>query len=815
MKTKADIEKITKQEIPVSEYVPLAAHISENVIKLKSGGGYLAAWKMQGLSFETADPIDILAKKTQLNNLLSALGGGNIAVWTHRIRRQANDRLEAEFSNDFCRDFDNRYAESFDEYKMISTELYLTLVFKPDVTLAEKVSSKKKKSISEISTKQKEALDEMDMFCMQVEASLEPYDIKRLATYSKNDVVFSEMLNLYGYLINGVWEEIPVRTSGLANFIASSRLFFGDQNGLVQIHNVGVKRYAGMLDHQDYPSSSEPGMNNALFYGDYEFIETQSFAIKNKRDAISYLDKQMGRLQSAEDGGVDELNDMARAREEVKSGEIQMGQYHYSLAVFGDTLDEVTKNMASAKTSLQDGPGYKVSFIDVVPEAAWFAQLPGNFWLRPRSATLSSLNFASMSPFHNFATGKRDFNPWGQAVALFKTPSGQPFYFNFHPSPLKKNSIGEKLPGNTVVLGTTGVGKTTTVMALLAFLTKVKGMRAVFFDKDRGGEIAIRVMGGKYRALKYGEATGFNPFQWEPSELNISFCKRIVEMLIRGTDEEPEKLTSKEMEDISLAVDLIFKEMPHEMRRLGTVFQNLPNDTENSLAQRLSRWVGDGDRAWVLDNPEDTTNFSGNSLFGFDYTEFLDRPEVRTPIMAYLLHVTQTLIDGQPFVFFMEEFWKPLMDDYFKDFALNKQKTIRKESGLGVFLTQSPSDVLTSSIGKTMVEQSVTQIFLPNPRADHDEYVEEFKLTEQEFRILINLQENSRMFLIKQNGRSAVVQFDLGGMPDVIDVLSGSTDNVMLLDTLMEEYGEDPKIWLPHFHKRIKDRKLAAIEHSR
>jgi type IV secretion system protein VirB4 len=156
----------------------------------------------------------------------------------------------------------------------------------------------------------------------------------------------------------------------------------------------------------------------------------------------------------------------------------------------------------------------------------------------------------------------------------------------------------------------------------------------------------------------------------------------------------------------------------------------------------------------------------------------------------------------------MEEFWKPLMDEYFTEFALNKQKTIRKQNGLGVFMTQSPSDLLRNGvIGKTMVEQSVTQIFLPNPRADHDEYVNEFKLTEQEYQVLINLSENSRMFLVKQNGRSALVRMNLAGMPDVINVLSGATDNVELMERMLELYGTDPDMWLPHFHQAIQHRK--------
>jgi type IV secretion system protein VirB4 len=187
--------------------------------------------------------------------------------------------------------------------------------------------------------------------------------------------------------------------------------------------------------------------------------------------------------------------------------------------------------------------------------------------------------------------------------------------------------------------------------------------------------------------------------------------------------------------------------------------------------------------------------------------KFLDDPEVRTPLMAYLLHITERLIDGRPFIYFMEEFWKPLMDDTFSDFALNKQKTIRKQSGLGVFVTQSPSDVLQHRIGKTMVEQSVTQIFLPNPRADHDDYVNGFKVTESEFRIIQNLGETSRMFLVKQGHRSAIVRFDLSGMTDILNVVSGSADNVELLDQLRADVGDDPAAWLPLFHARIAARR--------
>jgi type IV secretion system protein VirB4 len=712
------------------------------------------------------------------------------------------------YENEFCAELNERYYKTFDTYKQMATELYLTVVFRPNPSRVAGMFKRMTRTIEDIKAREQEDLDAIDDMGKQLEASMSRYEPERLATFTRNGIVYSELLSFLGYLANGVWEDVPMRRAEIAEYLPSSRLHFGDKNGMLEVWHPTERKYAGFLDFQEYPKTSEPGMNNVILYGDYEYIETQSFAILNKRDALEALKQQKGALEAGEQASETEIKEMDQAIDGVQNGTIEIGEYHYSLAIFGDSLGQVAKNMADARAALQDGPGFKLSVIDAIPECAWFAQLPGNWTMRPREAKITSRNFACLSPFHNFARGKRKGNPWGEALALMKTPSGQPYYLNFHVSPEDKDSTDEKYPGNTFICGTTGVGKTALEMSLLAFATKYYGLRCVFFDKDRGAEIGIRAMGGKYYALKRGLPTGFNPFQLAPTESNIQFCEKLVKQLVKPMDGTPTPLTAKEDGEISQAVRTVMSDkVSFENRRLTTVAQSLPVTGDNSLKARLKKWTAGQPLGWVFDNPRDTQDFSGASIFGYDYTEFLDDPEVRTPIMAYLLHITESLINGDPFIYFMEEFWKPLMDEMFSDFALNKQKTIRKQSGLGVFVTQSPSDVLGHRIGKTMVEQSVTQIFLPNPKADHDDYVLGFKVTEAEFNIIKNLGESSRMFLVKQGHRSAVVKFDLGGMTDILNVISGTTDNVELLDTIREEVGDDPKVWMPIFHERIAQRR--------
>ena len=798
MKSRAQLKEAVAAQVPVGEYVPFGVHLLPDVIKTKRSGDYVATWRLAGISFETQDEADIAAAKEGLVNLLRSLGGGQYALWSHKVRREVRERLDAHYDNAFATRLNDAYSASFERHRQMRTELYISLLYRPSAgkvtQLFGNLFGLARRTLAEIRAEDQEGLDELGDAARMVERALEAYRPVRLATQTKGQVVFSEMLTFFGYLVNGVWEDVPLRRASIDQYLATSRLHFGDNNGRLQLVHPRAIRFAGFLDIQDYPKWTESGVANTILYADYEYIETQSFSILNRRDAQASLERQRGQMHAAEDASETEISEISEALDDLIAGQIEVGEYHYSLAILTDTLDTLGKAMSDARAVLQDQAGFKMAAIDVVPEAAWFAQLPGNWDLRPREAKLTSRNFAGLSPLHNFEAGKRDGNPWGQAVALFQTPSGQPFYFNFHVSPGYRNAEGEALAGNTFICGTTGSGKTVLQTSLLAFSLKYKGLRAVCFDKDRGMEIGIRAMGGTYRALERGQPTGFNPFQLEATEANIQFCERLVKLLVGG------ELSARDENEISSAVRTVMGgHVSHGVRSLSLLVQNLSAVGDNSLAERLHKWMRGHALGWVFDNAEDDLDFERGQIFGFDYTEFLDDAEIRTPVMAYLLHVTEALIDGRPFIYIMEEFWKPLMDAHFSDFALNKQKTIRKQNGLGIFVTQSPSDVLSHAIGRTMVEQSVTQIYLPNPRADRVDYVDGFKLTDAEFEVVRSLSETSRTFLVKQGRTSAICRFDLSGMTDILKIISGTTESVLALDSIRAEVGDDPEAWLPLF----------------
>ena len=114
--------------------------------------------------------------------------------------------------------------------------------------------------------------------------------------------------------------------------------------------------------------------------------------------------------------------------------------------------------------------------------------------------------------------------------------------------------------------------------------------------------------------------------------------------------------------------------------------------------------------------------------------------------------------------------------------------------------TQSASDVLQSSISRTLVEQTPTKVFFPNADASHDEYTQGFGLSEREFQLIKEqLEPGSRTFLVKQAHHSVVCRLDLKGFDAELAVISGRAAKVTEMSELIAARGPLPADWLPAF----------------
>lgn len=795
--------EIMRLEGSINNFISLSSVVDSGVVMCRDGE-LVSSFLAKGISFETADDIDLDQAISNLNILYRTIARSDFAVQIHRLRRPIKDELTACKPQGFARDLSLGYNQTIGQSRLVATELYLTLIMKKRTAIKSKYKSKEI-----IEEEIQKRLEDFKNVSDQFERSLSRFNVVKLKEYEQNGVFFSEQLSFYNFLITGKMQPVRLPFAPLYEALGAVQIFAGTD--VLEIQTANSKQFAQCVELKDFTQDTYSGILNGLLYPDkshikpYVFIETQTFCFLSKIEGQKFLQLQQKQLIASEDAGFSQIQAMTDAIDGVVNGDFSIGEYSYSLMVFGDSIELVKQNTQDAVKKLQD-EGFLPFVSTLALSAAYFSQLPCNFEYRPRLARITSLNLAHLAPLHNFNSGKRDGNPWGEALALLTTPSDQPFYFNFHTSPANENSFDKKTLGNTTIIGTSGSGKTVLLNFLISMAQKYRDdgskLTVIFFDKDRGAEIAIRALNGGYLSIQNGIPTGFNPFSLDNTKANVQFLISFMKLLIK-MDGQP-ILVSDELA-LTEAVKSVMS-MPKELRRISLIPLYLPQgltkeEKENSLAKRLFRWVNDGDLAWVFDNAVDDLDFDRYPNFGIDGTDFLDNPQVRTPIGFYLLYRMESVIDGRRFFFVMDEFWKWLLDDAFSDFAFNKLKTIRKQNGFGVFATQSPSDVISSPIAKAVIEQSATQIFLPNPRADRDDYINGFKVTESEFYLISQLGEDSRLMLIKQGHHSVICRLDLSAFRQELKVLSGSTDNILFVEELIAEYGPDPSTWLPIFYQ--------------
>lgn len=221
---------------------------------------------------------------------------------------------------------------------------------------------------------------------------------------------------------------------------------------------------------------------------------------------------------------------------------------------------------------------------------------------------------------------------------------------------------------------------------------------------------------------------------------------------------------------------------------------------EGDLLARLESWMRPDQRGWLFNN--DSDQFSLKNVFGFDMTRVLDDPTIRTAALMYIFHRTEELLTGDPVMIFLDEGWRLLDDPVFAFFIKDKLKTIRKQNGIIGFGTQSAADIVRSSSASTLIEQTATNVFFPNPKADDESYRKAFRLSEREVAWIRGTVPESRSFLIKHGRDSVIGKLNLSGMPDIIKVLSGRTETVAELEALRARVGDDPSVWLPIFMGR-------------
>ncbi|GGA31959.1 type IV secretion system protein B4 [Neptunicoccus cionae] len=767
-----------KKEKELAHMLPYVSLVDDYTVRTR-GSELFQCIRLEGVNSYTTDDDHLDKIRALFASIISQIGP-EFSFYVHKVSKAIDPALMALKGDDFAAHVDQKWTAFLKDGGLRDKTLTLTILHRPALT--SKLPFSAKKSIAAIKAqteKRMRRVSEVVGFLKSTFADMNP----RLLSASKG-----ELLGFLGGLNTG--QELPLYPTSkygfLAQDVANSRITFRGTIFEVSEGAVG-SRYGTSFAIKNYPAKTSCTMFDELNLP-VDMVVTHSFTPINSNLMAGRIKKQQRLMRAADDGAVSLEAELAEALDDLESKRLSFGDHHMTVTVFASTLENLDSIAGEVRnTAATEG-------VNMVNEAFaarthFFAQHPGNSAKRSRKAAVTNKNFADFAAFHRTPLGKQGHEvPWGTTISMFPTPERSAHWFNYHEqgSPDK-----EPTGGHTLILGRPGSGKSV-LSAFLMTQARRAGARLFVFDYRLGMEMAVRANGGRYTAVKAGEATGLNPLWTEIDERGQAWLADWLASLIYRTDKPLTPSQTNRIQEVVRQNATVSDPELRNWQDLSSLFVSV--DDGGDLHDRLQEWTAEGRYGWIFgQNQEDTFSLDGD-VVGFDLTGILDSEseKERMAVLSYLFRRVERVIeDRQPTIIIIDEAWKALDNGYFAERLSNWLVTARKQNAVVVMMTQYASQLEQTRTGKTIIEAVPTQILLPNIRANASDYAM-LNLHNKELDVLLNTGSNSRLGLVRDDDGSVVINADLSALGPLLTILGGMEKGEQLVGA---DYRQRPDFW--------------------
>ncbi len=479
--------------------------------------------------------------------------------------------------------------------------------------------------------------------------------------------------------------------------------------------------------------------------------------------------------------------------------------------IIGDDAKQLNKQVKQASDTLA-----KIGIVhvreDINLEKTFWAQLPGNFAFLSRMSPTILDNTAALASLHNFPTGNQ-YNPWGRAVTLLRTERGTPYFMNFH------DTGGNS---NTCILGVEKSGRTTLLNFLLSEADKYKPTIVHIVD-DPDSSLYIKAKGGKWIQK---DKNLFNPLYLEDNEKNRAFCFTFFTILSKH---HFDPLKEPELALLKVISDQIFT-IPKEKRKLSTVIESIEDSESGQIIKKcLQEYIEGGLYYEIFESAEETIVNPGEILAinvqQFDDVEYKKKyfpKEVKfVAEFEYGLNTMRSV--KAAIVYFMQNLLVKIgegpkifaIDNMAAIFNLRCYSSILSDisqniaSANGVFVNtvniRILEDMYKNSHGLDWLNLMGTQIIIP-PEFKIPNLESMLQLTPAEAKKLATLTINTRMFLIKQDGRIIAAELSIGGLQGMTRFLSSGKLEIEVYEKIIRQYpSNQPEDWVGPLYDELNN----------
>jgi type IV secretion system protein VirB4 len=741
----------------LSQHMPYLTYVDDTIMMLKEGD-LLATLRLDGVNPMTTQDGDLDALKKAVAAIV-AITGNSFGFYVHRISVPQKLDMNPVEGDSFAAAIDKAWQKHIAELSPKKRTLYLSVVRRPNISARLPILRNfATKNYLKNRHNRSQQLNEVVNFFKEALSGAKPVRLTRKG---------GEWLGYLGALNYGTYTPIAEGKcmTSLAVQASHCRAIFDGDLVTIRDEVTGKLRYGAIFAMKNYPAITDVTMLDGLDLP-VDVVVTNTFTPIPTNIMAERIQRIIRQMKASDDAAVSLRDQLEQAADDQESGRIAFGNHHLSVAVYADSKDILEKAIAQVKRVTQEISAVVVRE-HMALKATYFAQHPGNFSYRARATPISSVNFADFAALHGSVEGRPGKkSPWAENVTVFPTVGSSGYRFNFH---LGGDPNKEPTAGHAIVLGTMGTGKTLTTAFLVAQAQRMNS-RVFFFDKDQGLEMAVRAMDGVYNQIRAGVPTGLNPLATETDARGQAWLSDWLTTLMSRNG----SLNGDQARQLQLAIrqNADADKSLQNFRSFEQLFQSLDDDDE--LQSRIGEWNTGGRFGWVFDDAAEGQDIHvDGDIVGFDMTEILDMDTERTAVLSYIFRQIERVVeDRKPTIIVLDEAWKLLNDAYFAARLENWLVTLRKMNCVVIMMTQLPSQLEKSAVGKTIVETVSTQILFPNPKATPRDY-EFLRLNEKEAELLVQPTLGLRTALVRSDEDSVFINADLSALGDLLHILGG------------------------------------------
>lgn len=767
-------------------------------------GSLQTSWKYRGPDLDSTEKGQLSIITIQLNKLLMSLDSNWILYFEAQRNPSYDYALSTHFPDPVSQIIDDERRRIFSSGNYYESDFYFTLYWLPRLDNEDKLKDMfiegKRLNINTLDEK-------IESFMVVIERIFSAFAAVRIPVQILDT---DETLSYLHSTISDRNEAIklPEKNMLMDHFLYDTPLYGGLEP------RIG-KKHIRVVSPLNYPTSTFFGMFDMLNTFNFCYRWSVRFASMSKKDNYTILDsfnrRWSSKLQPLMTQIVDKITGtptnpqnnnknaaikVSESKDAIDSVEQDITRYGFytTCIVITDEDSEAADEKAKIVYNLLNNRGFEAQIETVNALDAWMGCIPGAVAHNERQPIISCANLVHMMPLSAVWAGpRRNEHLNGPSLLYTRTSGNTPFRLDLH--------IGDV--GNTFIVGPTGAGKTVLLNMIEASFRKYKDATIFVFDKKASSIALTYGVGGNFYDIGNKHAKiSFRPLADIDDENELAWAQEwlINFVLNENIIATPEIKTLIRRSLSSVAA------MPRNQRTITLFVQNLQDQKLKEVFYPLclddSRG-GKGEFGDIFDSEdEESLAFSSWQTFEMDY--LMKTPSIVGPTLLYLFHKIDKIINkgSKPSLIVLDECWAFFDNPIFHKKIKEWLKEVRKCNAIIVFATQSPTDIVKSSIFDAVIDSCVSRIFLPNDKAVEQNvrpYYETFGLNSREIYTIATATPKSQYYYNSRVG-SRIFTLGLEECPFTKAYVAINAADSQKAAAIVQEYGkkEFNRHWLEY-----------------